>query len=121
MNKLTVNTKPEDEIQRIVYQAVSDNPDKFCSCEDGVLYVAPDGIQEMEGGSLENAILEAIAANSVFSVEALRYAYEGSIDDLLKAVAMAQELGSDNLVRCMRSVLFYKHGGMAGGEAIREY
>lgn len=70
---------------------------------------------------MENAILEAIAANSVFSAEALRYAYEDSFDDLLKAVAMAQEMGSDNLVRCMKSVLIYKHGGLTGGEAIREY
>lgn len=60
---------------------------------------------------MENAILEAIAANSVFSAEALRYAYEDSFDDLLKAVTMAQEMGSDNLVRCMKSVLIYKAYG----------
>lgn len=105
MNKLTVNITPEDEIERIVYKAVSDNPEKFVSYKDGVLYVAPDGIQETkQENNLEDALLETISQHTPFSVDALSDAYEDSFDDLLKAVAMAQEEGSDNLVRCMRLV-----------------
>jgi hypothetical protein len=66
----------------------------------------PDDVPQM---TIEDAIFEAIALHTPFTVEQLRYAYEDSFDNLLKAVAMAQEQGSDNLVRCMRSVLMDKH------------